>query len=561
MSSRPLRVRSIGLAAAALAAVGLLAACGSNSNSGSNSSSGPSGVVTGSFGSGAPFVANFNPFSPSATDPTFGMIYEPLMFFDTARAGVVEPWLATSYAWSDGGKSITFQLRHGVRWSDGKPFTSADVAYNFDLRKSSPALNGYGLPISGATTSGPYRVTISFTQSVYSDLYLIAGKSYMVPEHIWKNIKNPSTNLDSKPVGTGAYKVASVSPQVMELTANPHYYLPGLPKIKTYRFLTYSGNNTMDTAVENGQLAWSGAFIANINKTYLAKDPKYALVDLPLAVDFLVPNVVKGPTTSVAVREAISDAIDRNYISQTVYNGYAPPTDPEGLLVPNFSNIASPAALSDKFSGADPAAAKKVLQGAGYKLGSNGMFTTPSGQPLSVNVKVVTGYTDYISILQVMQSELKTAGIGMTYTQEAYSVWASDQDSGNFQLLITSAGYTPVPYAYYYSLLDSAGTKPLGQGTGVTGDYGRYTNATVNSLLSKIAGTTDASVQKGDFGQIESIMKSQLPDIPLMEAQDEIEFNGHMVTGWPTKANPYAAPAIWLSPDDGWVAARLKPAS
>jgi len=111
MSSRPWRVRGVGLAAAALAAAGLLAACGSNNSSGSSSSSGPSGLVTGSFGSGAPFVANFNPFSPAATDPTFGMIYEPLMFFDTAKAGVVEPWLATSYAWSTGGRSITFQLR------------------------------------------------------------------------------------------------------------------------------------------------------------------------------------------------------------------------------------------------------------------------------------------------------------------------------------------------------------------------------------------------------------------------------------------------------------------
>src|ERR1019366_2116091 len=120
---------------------------------------------------------------------------------------------------------------------------------------------------------------------------------------------------------------------------------------------------------------------------------------------------------------------------------------------------------------------------------------------------------------------------------------------------------TPIPYYFYYNLLDSAGTKPLGQGTGVTGDYGRYTNATVNSLLTKIAGTTDTSAQNAAFAQIESVMKGQLPDIPLMEAQDEIEFNGHMVTGYPTKADPYAAAAIWLSPDDGWVAARLKPAS
>ena len=155
-------------AAAAAALAVALAACGSSGSSApaSGSSSSASGLVTGSFGSGATFTADFNPYSPSAQDPTYGMIYEPLMFFDTAKAGTVQPWLATSYAWGSGGRSITFQLRHGVTWNDGQPFTSADVAYTFNLDKSSQALNSYGLPLAGATTSGPYTVTISFTQPV-----------------------------------------------------------------------------------------------------------------------------------------------------------------------------------------------------------------------------------------------------------------------------------------------------------------------------------------------------------------------------------------------------------
>jgi peptide/nickel transport system substrate-binding protein len=557
MSSLSGRMRAVAGAAAALAVAGLLAACGSSTP---GASSGASGVVTGTFGNSAPFAADFNPYSPNALDPTYGMIYEPLMFFDTAKAGVVDSWLATSYSWSEGGKSITFQLRHGVTWNDGKPFTSADVAFTFNNEKSNPALNNYGLPIAGATTSGPYTVTVNFTQPVYTDLYFIAGKIDILPQHIWSKVTNPTTWTDPHPVGTGAYMVQSVSPQVLQLTANPHYYMPGLPKIKTYRFLTYSGNTTMDTAIIDGDVDWSGGFIANINKTYLAKNSKYNLVDLPLAVDFLIPNMVSGPTTSLAVREAISDAIDRNYISQAVYNGYAPPTDPEALLMPNYASIASPAAAHDSFGGADPSQSKSILEAAGYKLGSDGIFVSSTGAPLDVNIKVVQGYTDYISILQILQSELKAAGINMTYTQEAYSVWSSDQDTGNFQMLISNAGYTPIPYSYYYSLIDSAVTKPIGTSETI-GDYGRYSNPTVNSLLATIAGTTSTSVQNQAFYQIESIFKQQLPDIPLMEAQDEIEFNGNTVTGEPTKADPYAGAAIWLSPDNAWVAARLKPAS
>ncbi|HSZ42038.1 MAG TPA: ABC transporter substrate-binding protein [Trebonia sp.] len=265
-----------------------------------------------------------------------------------------------------------------------------------------------------------------------------------------------------------------------------------------------------------------------------------------------------GPTTSLPVREAISDAIDRSYISQSVYNGYAPATNPEGLLMPNFKDVASPQTASAAFGGANPSQAKKVLEAAGYKLGSDGIFNSPSGQPLTVNVKLVSAYTDYVSIVQILQPELKAAGINLMVTAEAYSVWASDQDTGNFQLLLSSAGYTPNPYSFYYNLIDSEVTRPLGTSE-VIGNFGRYDNPQVDGLLNTIGSTTSTATQNQAFYKIESIFASQLPDIPLMEAQDEVEFNSNQVSGWPTSSNPWAAPAIWLSPDDGWVADRLSP--
>jgi peptide/nickel transport system substrate-binding protein len=161
--------------------------------------------------------------------------------------------------------------------------------------------------------------------------------------------------------------------------------------------------------------------------------------------------------------------------------------------------------------------------------------------------------------VQILQPELKAAGINLTVTAEAYSVWASDQDTGNFQLLLSSAGYTPNPYSFYYNLIDSGVTRPLGTSE-VIGNFGRYSNSQVDSLLNSIASTTNTATQNQAFYKIESIFAAQLPDIPLMEAQDEIEFNSSQVSGWPTSSSPWAAPAIWLSPDDGWVADRLTPA-
>jgi peptide/nickel transport system substrate-binding protein len=545
MLSRPWRVCGIA-AGATIVAVGLLAACGGSSGSDSaSSSSGPTGVLTVATGATA-YPDDFNLYSPNAEDATNGMIYEPLFFYNTAKAGDIKPWLGTSYAWSAGGKTLTVQLRHNVKWSDGKPFTSKDVVFTFDQALHSTAMNKFGLPLAGVSADGAYGVTITFTKPAYTDAYYALGRVEMLPEHIWQSVKNPTTFLNENPVGTGAYVLSKFTPQAFELTANPHYYLPGLPHFKTVRFISYSGNTTLDAAIEAGQLDWAGAFIPNIKRTYLAKDPKFVVSDIPLATTFLVPNMATGPTTKLAVRQAISAALNRSYISNSVYNGYAPATNPEALITPNYNSVLDPSLASAKLPSPDVATAKADLARAGVKT------------PLSLTVKMVAGYTDYLSDLQIIQQELKPVGINLSIDQEAYTAFISDQDNGNFQFLMDSFGYTPDPWSYYYTLLDSGIAPAIGKADTV-GNFGRYKNPQVDSLLSQIAGTTDTGVQKPAFYKIEHIFAQNLPLIPLWESQNEIEFNGHNVGNIPTVSNAYGAPAVYIQPDIGWIASRLIP--
>jgi peptide/nickel transport system substrate-binding protein len=356
------------------------AACSSSGSPGAGSA-GPGGVITVNTGSTGAFTADFNPFSPNDNDVANGMVYEPLYYFDTVDSKQVNPWLATSYTWNATGTALTLQLRHGVTWTDGKAFTSADVAFTFQQMVTEPTpFNQYDLPITGATANGQYSVTLTFSKPVYSDLYYIIGKVDILPEHIWKSVGNPATFLDSAPVGTGAFEVSSVSSQVMTMTANPHYYQPGYPKIKTVRFLTYSGNTASNAAVEDGQLDWSGNYIPNIQQDYLNKNPKYQLVNIPLAIAFLVPNLRSGPTAQLPVRQAISDALDRSYISQTVYDGQAPATNPESLLTPNFSAVADAALPTRIPGGANDSAAECVLRAAGSGSASSTPAPTRSAR-------------------------------------------------------------------------------------------------------------------------------------------------------------------------------------
>jgi peptide/nickel transport system substrate-binding protein len=551
--TRHWNVRPAVLAITAFMTAGVLAACsgssGSGSSTGTSSSSGQSGVLTVTTGSAGTFARNFNQFSPAAEDPTNGMIYEPLFFYNTAKSGDVKPWLGTSFAWSNGGKTLTVQLRHGVKWTDGKPFTSADVVYTYNLAIHSAAINKYGLPLASVAADGTYGATITFTKPAYSYAYYALGRVEMLPKHIWQadSIKTITTSLNEHPVGTGAYELSNLSGQTMTFTANPHYYLPGLPKFKTIRFVSFNSNTSSDAAIESGTIDWAGNFIPSIKKLYLARDPKNVVSDIPLATAFLVPNVAKGPTASLAVRQAISTAIDRNYISKTVYSGYASPSNPEALILPNYKAQLDPSLASASFPAPSASKAKSILTQAGIKT------------PVNITVDMVSGYTDYLSVLQIIQSELKPAGINLTIAQPAYATFIADQSTGNFQMLIASYGYTPDPYSYYYSLLASAVAAPIGQPDSV-GDYNRYKNAGVDTALSQIAATNDKTTQNQAFYKIENTFAQQLPDIPLFNSQNEIEFNGHVVSNVPTVSNPYAAPAVYIQPDIGWVAMHLTPA-
>jgi peptide/nickel transport system substrate-binding protein len=548
VSSRGFRVG----ATAAILVASVLTAC-----TDSSSSSGGGGVLNATLGSTGSFVANFNPYSPSFQVPTNGMIYEPLFYFNTVKAGQIEPWLGTKYTWSQGGKQLDITVRSGVKWSDGQPMTNKDVAFTFGLAHSNTALNTYGVPYRSVSTTGTAGVRLTFTEPAYQDLYYIAGKTDILPAHIWSKVSDKTKFQNAKPVGTGAYTVKSVSAQVLTMSANPKYYVKGLPHFKTIRFRAFNSNTSTDAAVENGSIDWGGGFIPDINKNYLAKNKHFALVNLPLATGFLLPNYQRGPTQDLAVRQAMNVAMDRNFISRTVYNGQTQPSNPMALLRPNFDSYLDPSLANQKLT-YNTAKAKSILKSAGYTLGSDGIFSK-NGKRLTVTIQTIAGYTDYASILQIVQQQMRKAGIDVQVKSEAYQQFNSNQYAGNFDVLIEGVGFTPNPYSYYGQLMDSSITKPIGTVT-TAGNFGRYRNPQADALFRRLRNTADPAVQKQAIYQLQRLFIATVPAIPITEAQNEIEFNGNHVQGYPSKTDPYASAAIYVQPDIGWVAARIKPA-
>src|SRR5580698_35538 len=240
------RRRLIALAAAGLLTAGL-AACSSSSSSSSSASSTGSASTTGKTlvmesSPETTITQAFNPFVP--TQAAYGMgatglIYEPLIQFDLASPTITYPWLATSYAWSNGDKTITFTIRQGVKWNNGTALTPADVAFTFNMVKANASINSGGLNLSSVTTSGN-TVTLTFPTSQYTNLEEIAGQS-IVPKSQWNGV-NPGTFTDANPVGTGPYMLGSFTPQGFILKKNPYYWQPADVQVPTVDFPAYTSN-------------------------------------------------------------------------------------------------------------------------------------------------------------------------------------------------------------------------------------------------------------------------------------------------------------------------------
>src|SRR6516164_5391803 len=171
--------------------------------------------VTISNAQGTTWTCGFNPFNANLITWSFGPVYEPLYDVNALKGGATTPWLASAYAWSNHDRTLTFTIRSGVKWTDGKPFSAADVLFTFKLIKAHPALDLQGAwAVLKSVTRKGNKVSFTFKTPAVPYFYNIANKTPIVAQHIWSSIKDPVTYKDTSPIGTGAYTMSSCNPQV-----------------------------------------------------------------------------------------------------------------------------------------------------------------------------------------------------------------------------------------------------------------------------------------------------------------------------------------------------------
>ena len=530
----------------AVAAAGLLAggiaACSSSPSSSSGSGSGNTGATTGKtlVMESSPETAITQAFNPFVTTGAAwgmgatGLVYEPLIQFDLAAPPKYYPWLATAYAWSNGGKTLTFTIRQGVKWNDGTAFTPADVAYTFNLVKSDAAVNIDGLKIDSVTTSGN-TVALTFPTAQYTNLEEIAGTA-IVPQAIWSKAGKAETFADASPVGTGPYKLGSFTPQGFTMVKNPDYWQASLVKVPKVFFPVYTSNTGALSALFSGQIDWTGNFIPGLQKSFVDTSPStHHYWEAPGGTNSLMPNLNKWPTNQLAVRQAISLAINRNVIAAEGEAGLEDPVlNATGLTLPTFSAWSAPVASMTVSATADSAAAKQVLQKAGYTLGSNGFFSK-GGKSVTIAITDPSAYTDYAQDDALVAQELRAAGIDATFVGQSTDAWNSDVADGNFQLTSHWSNGGLTPYNMYDGWLDSS----LATGNAATGDYERLNSPTINAELATLAGAATTAAQAAALAPIAKYVAANLPIIPTTTASEWFEYNSQNYGGWPTQQNPY----------------------
>jgi peptide/nickel transport system substrate-binding protein len=482
----------------------------------------------------------FNPFVGEPLWGTRHVIYEPMLRFNSATGSYV-PWLATEYAWSDRNSRLTFTLRESVVWADGQPLTPDDVVFTFDVLRKNRKLdvNRIWDFLADVKAADSRRVVASFKR-VFTPGLAYVGQLRIVPAHRWASVEDPATFADAEPVGTGPFNhVLKVEPRVLELGRNERYWQKGKPAVAQLRVEYYPTNEAALAALAGGQVDWAGIFIKDVEAAFVARDTRNHAYWFPPYGDaaILYVNTVRAPFDDVAVRKAMSRALDRPRIVREALDGHAVPADVTGLTE-GQRRWKDPALVAGGvWTSRDVAAAEAALEAAGLKRGPDGIRASARGK-LSYDVEVPAEWTDWVAAAQIIASNLKEIGLDARPKLLPVDSWRERLRKGEFAISMGFGDRGPTPYQFYRGLMGRQTLERVGERAAA--NFGRFADKEASELLERFEAATDPTELKELTHRLEAIFDARAPAIPLFSNPSWGEFNRKRFRGFPDQTNPYA---------------------
>ncbi len=466
------------------------------------------------------------PLQPNTLDPIVSSqyienyieeaIFDGLIVVDDR--GALQPDLATlvptkaNGGISVDGKTLTYHLRHGVRWQDGVAFTARDVAFTFAKIRDPHvpfSLGSWYSIIHDLQTPDPYTVVVHLNAAsadATAELFVNGEFGMIVPEHILRGVTDfHAAAFSGAPVGTGPYRVERWDRgSVLELRANRAYFR-GAPHIDRIRIVFFSDQNTLALQKHTGEID----FVANLPLSQIstfANSPTLTVKLVPAYyLDYVIANLRVAPFDDVRVRRALSLAIDRDSLVKNTYHGAALVADG---LVPPWSRFYTPARGTP--GRPDAAAARTLLDLAGWHAGADGV-RHKNGVPLAFALTTVAGQTVLLNAAVELQSAWRAIGAAVDLRPVASTVLYQPGGvlkSGNFSIAFIA--YGELPWPDLSDNLASAALPPRGQ------NYGKYIDPAVDALLHMSRTIDDVAARRTIVAEFDRRVRAAAPVMPVL---------------------------------------------
>jgi peptide/nickel transport system substrate-binding protein len=429
---------------------------------------------------------------PDSLDPAKSQIYTGAQVYDNIFSKLVDldtdgklyGVLATKWTQVD-PKTWTFELRDGVTFHNGEPFSAKDVKYTFERILDAKTASGYAPlydVIKTITVDAPTKVTFHLKTPFGPFLTNLANNGEIVNKTAIE-----AKGSARKPVGTGPFKfVEWIQGDHVTLARNERYFDQGKPYLDGIVFRFAQVDQSRIDGLRSKELDWVDA-VPLQQLSVLQKDPAFTYVGSKVAgiPDFLAMNTKKAPFDNKALRQAIALAVDKAEIRTVAYFGAG---ENGGEEVPSGSPWYDGA---DPYTKPDLAAAKAKMAEAGH----------PNG--LTIDYLGLPQYPELLKTGQVVREQLKKIGITMNIKQVDVSVWFDRFSKGDYQITSAYQERTIDPDNFYSLVLKSGGS------INTTG----YANPAADKLITAAARETDDAKRKAMYSELRKMIWD---DVPLL---------------------------------------------
>jgi len=296
------------------------------------------------------------------------------------REGGFIPHLATSWTISDDGKTYTFNLRRGIKWSDGQPFSSADVAFTLMQVAKYNTYQTKFLPlVLNVETPDEATFIVHLKQPVAAALDLLDKDNFpLMPKHIYEGTEVPTNPANRKPIGLGPFKLQTWEEgRALTFVRNPNYWDQPKPYLDSVIVALIPNPQQLLNALIQGEVDWSRLDYTQVQRAQDAsKSGKFKVVKIETfapersTVDF---NMRRKPFDNVEVRRALFQAIDRKRISADAYRGLALPAT--NAIPEQFKKLFDPSVNYEELYPFDREKAASRLDAAGFPFKDGKRFS------------------------------------------------------------------------------------------------------------------------------------------------------------------------------------------